>query len=261
MSNLTNKLKLKLHVSYHDDPNAQQRVAGLLRQPFTAPTPIAPGVFFESALFAQEDCVVQDKSIDWVGHVAYSYTSKIKPFCFEALVAKYAHTHDVIALHPDNPLPLLSMAELNHPGFTPIWLRLCTLLGHDYNTIQPPPTAFYANYWIARRPLWNSYCSFARRTMHLMVSDPQLAEMCMQDASYPGALSPDALVAIGGCPYYTFHPFIMERLPCLFFRLHGARIRIITPFESRHERMNAYCSDSNNTPTHATKSGRGRKVL
>lgn len=227
--------QLKLFVTHHEDKKLQAKVNELAkhRPELFLPKQVESSKFFESAAFA--DAIIDDPTVDFVGHLTHSYKSKIAPFDFDDLVKKYEATADVIGLFPGTPVDMYEFAERVHPGFTPIWMRLLELLGYPADVVKSlgTPTAFYSNYWIARRALWNEYCAFATRAMQLLDTDPILKELCQKDSNYRGTiegtvLSPTRLQQICGAPYYTFHPFVMERLAPFFFHTKNARIQLIS---------------------------------
>lgn len=244
-------MKVKIFVSYHEDPKAQAKATEIckLDVDMFVPKQVRSNKFFESATFLNSHVV--DDSVDYVGHVTYSYKSKIAPFDFGDLCKKYNDTHDVIGLFsgvsvaPGAIHPMYDFAEGAHPGFMKIWDRLMDLMGHaDYKSLGNPP-AFYCNYWIARRDLWNKYCDFANTAVKLLSTDPILMELCSQDSSYRGtiqgtSLTPTRLQEICGKPYYTFEPFVMERLPCFFFHMMKARIKVVS--SPTEESWNTYAA-------------------
>lgn len=240
-------MKVKVYVTYHEEKRSEAKAIEICKQKeeLFIPRQVYSNKFFEAAAFKNAQIV--DDTVDFVGHVTYSYKSKIAPYDFEDLCKKYSDTTDVIALFPGNNFPMYDFAEKVHPGFMKIWDRLMELMGHkDYMSQgSGQPQAFYSNYWIARRDLWNKYCEFAASAMHHLTSDPLLIELCQQDSGYKGtieALPPPRLQEICGKPYYTFEPFIMERLPCFFFHSLNARTKLITV--STQETWNNYAAFS-----------------
>ena len=78
------------------------------------------------------------------------------------------------------------------------------------------------NYWMAKPELMQDYINFAKKIKQRMdeTSDGGLQALLYSDSQYRGQLSKERLVQISGKPYYTYHPFICERLPGFFFRKH-----------------------------------------
>ncbi len=224
---------VRIYVTHHEDKNLAGKVQELAKQrpDLFVPKQIESNKFFESTAFI--DAEVNDESVAFVGHLTHSYKSKIAPYDFEDLVKKYEDSTDVIGLFPGVTFDMYEFAERVHPGFMQIWDRLMELLDFKHYKTLGTPTPFYSNYWIARRPLWNQYCKFAKQAIHHLTTDPLLQELCQKDSMYRGTiegtvLSPTRLQQICGAPYYTFHPFVMERLAPLFFHAQKARVRVIS---------------------------------
>lgn len=222
--------RLCMLITHHDEKS--RRVCEDLR--CVKPTLFRPvalssinNPFFEAQLFDayHKGDLALSGTLSHIGHVAYSYTKKIPAYDFEKLVTKYTN-HDVIALAACRTHTLYRFADRWHPGFMDIWQLLMrrvlgdgcaaeTCLNHD---ILP----FYCNYWIAKKPVFDKFCEFVSTCMSCIRDDPKLAELCLQNSAYQGGnLSPEQLIAIGGRPYYTFHPFVAERLMPFFVAFHG----------------------------------------
>lgn len=156
---------------------------------------------------------------DWVGHVTYSYTNKMPAYDFHDVVSKHSDA-DIIGLLPcwsPSGQDMYQFVEAHHPGFMRIWARLIALLGYGDYRDYPVPEPFYCNYWIMKRPCFLNYCDVAKRAMQLMDRDKELREWVYGDSRYFGTvqgLPMETLMEISGRPYYTFHPFLIERLVC-----------------------------------------------
>ncbi|MEX0598362.1 MAG: hypothetical protein WD512_17880 [Candidatus Paceibacterota bacterium] len=89
----------------------------------------------------------------------------------------------------------------------------------DWKPLIEKVTPFYSNYWIARPKFLTSFLQWAKIAKDVLDKDPVLAE---ENSKYK-ANSKD-LIPIFGCPYMTWHPFIMERLICIYVYLVNARL-------------------------------------
>lgn len=146
----------------------------------------------------------------------YSYCKKIPNYDFEDIVADNKPA-DIIALNPDwLKTPMLALAKRCHRGFQDIWDRLVLLLGYGHLKGHDVEHPFYCNYWIMKKDHLLKYCEVAKRAMHLIETDQELNNLCHRNSGYRGSVSRPDLVRISGRPYYTFHPFVMERLICFY---------------------------------------------
>jgi hypothetical protein len=165
---------------------------------------------------------------DWVGHITYSYKTKIPAFDFEKVVEWYSETVDVIGLFKcSSTVNMYVKTEKHHKGFMRIWTRLIHLLGYGDVRKYPEPIEFYRNYWIMRKELFLKYSEVVKRAMELMEEDDVLREWANEDSSYVGNNSTEVLLEVSGYPYYTFHSFIIERLVCFFATVEGARTVVL----------------------------------
>lgn len=168
---------------------------------------------------------------------------KIPAFDFQEL-AKRHHDKDVIALMPANH-NMYAFAETYHPGFLQIWERLIKLLGYNDYKSYGVPVPFYCNYWIMKRDVFLKYQSVAKLAINFLTTDPVLVELANKDSNYRGThecLPPHRLQEICGKPYYTFHPFILERLVCFFVIAEGAKACYITKEDVDAVPRNTYIS-------------------
>lgn len=98
-----------------------------------------------------------------------------------------------------------------HPLLYDIGVKLFDKLGHDIRTLEMP--VIYYNYWIARSEIVEEfYNEILKPSIEIM--ETELAEMCMQDSMYPYAKRVDLerVKQMFGVPYFTYHPFVCERL-------------------------------------------------
>jgi hypothetical protein len=82
---------------------------------------------------------------------------------------------------------------------------------------------FITNAWIASRDMFKKYTDFVCDAMYLMESVPDLRACLQNDAMYmTNDMTPKRKVlvktAFGTENCYHLHPFVLERLPCFFFR-------------------------------------------
>jgi hypothetical protein len=168
----------------------------------------------------------KDKS--YVGTIAYSFVEKCGVmFDLDKVVAHAAaQAVDVVAFLPTFT-DMLQQANDCHPKFQELWhCLLCLGMGFAYGQAHDRNIrGFYCNYWMARPSWMLSWIAFYLRAQHILdTAGGEFKERLYSDANYSGKLPCAALTAISGRPYYTYHPFLMERLPCFFFHHHNASL-------------------------------------
>ncbi|RYE20050.1 MAG: hypothetical protein EOP45_11660 [Sphingobacteriaceae bacterium] len=65
-----------------------------------------------------------------------------------------------------------------------------------------------------------SYSKWAVQMMYEMND----MDIMQSNSRYRGLMSKDQLISLTGNDYYTLHPFIMERLPCIYFYMRNCKI-------------------------------------
>ena len=242
--------KVRMLITHHEGAELPVSITSY-RNLFT-PVIMPSNKYYESHLFRlpQDSLVIGDE--DYVGHVTYSYKKKMSPIDFETVVAKYStQNYDLFALFPAPNIDLYAHADTWHHGFLEIWDRLIHLLGYGSYRNYPTPPAFFCNYWIMKRDVFVKYKDIAKRAMDLIDTDPVLRDLCDRDSSYKGThmrLDTERLIKIAGKPYYTFHPFVMERLICFVAQADNMRVKFVNLHD---EKRNDYNTVSDQQPLYA----------
>lgn len=183
--------------------------------------------YFESIIFLYLD-KNRDEWINkkFVGILTYNSYKKVKLFDIEMLAKKYSN-YDIIPFNNYYKNPLLIISEYFHPSFINIWEQLLLSLNYNINDILSLKIpVFYNNYWMAKPEWVIKYISFYKNILYIMENDKNIKYLLYQNSNYKGKLLeyPEILIKICGRPYYTFHPFIIERLVCFFFWVNNCNI-------------------------------------
>jgi len=173
---------------------------------------------------------------DMVGCIAWSAHTKqpriltIPLVCDEAL-SRGANT--AAFLYRGDPL--ISTAEKWHPGFRNVWRAVLKKYGWiDDVVLNDSIPSFYANYWATSSKLMHAYCTFILNVAHDIENNRDLDTLLWADASYSSRgsdvakLPPSECMRIWGVPYYTFHPFVFERLACFWLSSFSSKIHAIS---------------------------------
>lgn len=205
--------KYQIYVCFHDGIHE-----GIFyRHPYVIPYRLNSTKYFESEFFMNIDI---DQSAEYVGMVTYSIINKPNIFKKNLLGAVENASEDLIAFH-GLPNERIDKTDKDHPKFSKIWKRLTDGLGVSDECCD---TMFFCNYWVAKPHVLKMYQKFIHKAVEILEEDPDVHE----DACYKtGTLSKERLVEITGKPHYTYHPFVLERLPCLFVKVNNLKYKIV----------------------------------
>jgi hypothetical protein len=109
---------------------------------------------------------------------------------------------------------LMEQAVESHgKRFEVIWLWLLRELGIKARKMR----GFYSNLWVLERERFIEFLCLIRRVFNILESAPdEIRYLLESDANYrSGNLSPTILLERTGFSYYTYYPFILERIICL----------------------------------------------
>lgn len=215
-----------IYVLYHDD-QSYKTARFFEKYEWAQLQKLGGSIFFENAIFPiltanQEDW--QDKQ--YVGMVSYNIVKKqnLKSFPLRRMIES-SDNADVITFFKYAERDLISQATFFHPKFLDIWTDLLLKMGYSLEYIMSDKIPMFpCNCWIAKPEWMKRYIEFAMNAMHLLQTDEELIKMCYMDSGYRSNLSKGKLMKISGKPYYTYHPFVMERLSCFFFWVEGAKV-------------------------------------
>ena len=224
-----------LYIVYHDDVS-KKRTEKYEKEPWASLLHIPSTKYLESQAYR----ILKDREDEWkdkefVGVIKYSFEEKTSAFDFATICESI--NADVIAFvggeshSPDTQgVSMIKTARRCHQYFPTIWAHiLVARLGLDENKVfSDDIPAFYSNFWIARTPLFREYVRIYAIVQDVMENDELIRPILYQNAAYFQHIEKETLVNIMGVPHYPYHPFVMERLPCLVFWLLGANIKIIT---------------------------------
>ena len=80
---------------------------------------------------------------------------------------------------------------------------------------------FYCNLWATNSSNLQQYLIFFNSAKNICDNDENIKNVFNTNAQYAGLLQPTQLKQKIGFPYYTWHCFVFERLPCFYFHLNG----------------------------------------
>lgn len=250
--------KVVLFVVYHDDVCLPQVGSLVHRIPFARPVKITGKTpYFEGELFDKMhrgELDAEWRTADYVGMVTYNYDSKA------TLRDLVHHVKDgieagadvitflpidtwVIEMKGSRRASLQESSEGFHKGFRVVWHELLASMGFDRAQYEDPIyDPFFCNFWMARRECMERTLAFLGECRDRVATNPRVRMVMHMDSGYTGRMSTTELVAMTGKPYYTFHAFVFERLPCFFFRhmgyvMHHAPPKRLEVFSKEHIKL------------------------
>lgn len=175
-----------------------------------------PTVYFESEAF----CYIRSvPDTDYVGILTFAFSRKTN-HNLEQLITRLnvlcdGNQKDIIALYCPNRGELLSFATRTHgTAFLTLWKYILTQLNMVSSEI---PNAFYSNLWVMKRKYFLEYLELAQTVIQSLNSaPPEIKLLLYSNANYRGKISKPNLIERINLPYYPYHPFLLERLVCLF---------------------------------------------
>lgn len=123
---------------------------------------------------------------------------------------------------------MLAAASTWHPNFKVILTEILDYL--QINMPEEVKTPIYQNAFMAKREIYQDYVKkYLSPVMDLMVTDPKINKLIMQDSGYTklareDAASPEYLREKIGIPFYPMAPFLLERLFSIY--VHNENIKV-----------------------------------
>lgn len=185
--------------------------------------------YFETHMFL---CALDERREEWektdyVGMITWRAKQKLPlPNFDEAIFAAKEANADVIAFYKptcEQQQDLIGWGEKCHPHFRFLWCHLCNQLGYNPSAyVDPSIPVFYCNYWMAKPAWMDKYMEHIKKAKHILetfdTEDGEFQRLLHCNSGF------SVKVPRPGIPYVTYHCFLLERLPCLFFWTNGAKV-------------------------------------
>lgn len=157
---------------------------------------------------------------DYVGTLSYKAPEKnITPLFISKMIEKAEKLNkrpDVVTFLSYPNQNLINETMKYHPNFDFLWSEVFSHLNiMNYN--DPKIVPFYCNYWMAKPQLMLEYIPFIKKVKYVLDNYQPIQEKLWENSYYPGNMKRESKLKVFGNDYYTYHPFICERTPCLYF--------------------------------------------
>lgn len=193
-------------------------------------TPLLENIMYDSWLLDHQD---EWENYDYVGTISWKASQKCRIPDTSTLIT-YLQNNDIdIYTFYRLPCNLIEQAtyghpysKYGHPKFENIWIKLFNQLNvPESHSTNPKIIPFFSNYWITRPKIMLKYIEFFKTVKHILDTCPDIQQELWEDAMYGGnSLCKEKCMELYGKPYYPYHVFIYERLPCYFFWSIGAKL-------------------------------------
>ena len=101
--------------------------------------------------------------------------------------------------------------------FRQIWNYVSEKLSYKVDYAFKDVPVFFRNAWVGPRSQVIGFLYFAKEAIRIMDTAPEIQDLLYSDPSYAeGKMSKADCIAKFGVPHYTYHPFIMEMIICLY---------------------------------------------
>lgn len=156
----------------------------------------------------------QWKDCDFVGTLSWIANKKINVEKLNSVLTNIINNN--VALSRNDVVSFYTIAgemikqtERNHPLFAKIWNAVLSDCGFCHSVVNSDQIPFIAcNYWMAEPSVMDRYCAFQKKIKKKVDTTPGISS----DTGYKGAIDKNRLLKIFGKPYYTYHPFVYERM-------------------------------------------------
>lgn len=239
---------LKIYVLCHDDASQAKANAYAKKCHWMEPIRLPATNYMESAVFR----LLREKEADWnrddiecIGFLKYNFEEKSPFYDLEQVYHTEKQRWDVWTFVNGHETPerwshptMLTYATICHSLFAVIWYLLFqpSIARGEFTlneVFSPDIPAFYSNAWMAKRSLFKSTVDAINAMMDAMDTREDLQDLLWHNSNYPHKMHMNAIQRAMKAPYYTYHCFITERLPCIFLWKLGARIRQVGGKERR----------------------------
>lgn len=222
-------MNYKLYVLYYDDQskkiaNSEFKNSTCTQLYYIRSTKILENIMYQNELLKNRHEWI---NVRFVGCISYRITKKCPQCTLNNMINAFQNVPSnvkVIGIKTMKDDKLVSSATQYHPLFKQIWIKLLIALGYQNCIKKDYPNPIIWNAWVATPEIMLQYINFIKKVIHIMNTNQEIKKLLNMDSKYEGQMPLARKKQIFGHPYYTYHPFILERLPTFFFAQHGIYI-------------------------------------
>jgi hypothetical protein len=222
--NNINTNNILIYIIYHDD-NSYNQCEWLKDISYIKYFKTKSTKYFESEIFFY----LYDNKDEWinknfVGFITYKVN--INFYDIDMISIKY-NDYDTIAFNNNTGGNMYNGTAPYHPELLNIYNKVFNLMNLNNEINYHIIPIFFNNYWMCKSSILHKYLYFFMTFINIINRNTELTNLINLNAYYDGNLKPKQLLKITGFPYYTYHCFILERLPCFYFTYYKYNLKLL----------------------------------
>lgn len=214
-------MKVKIYVLCYNEKTLQHAKLEYEKYEWAQILLIKSSLLFENIMYDSWllDNYDEWKDLDYVGTISWKATQKIKLPNIDKVINYMKNNDYGIAVLNYLSNNMIEFANYFHTKFKSLWINIFTKYGINNDTIiNTDYIGFYSNYWITTPKLMLEYINFFKDIIKIIDNNDEIQKDIWCNSNYlKASLTKDECYKLFKKPYYPYHPFIYERLPCFFF--------------------------------------------
>jgi hypothetical protein len=218
-------MKIRIYILCYDEQSYMYALRDYGNKEWAKIVHIKTTVLFENIMY--DSWLLENyedwKDFDYIGTISWKAGYKIQlPNIDKLSIFLDKNKFDVIPFYFIDA-NLINRTTYYHPKFRYLWIKILTKLGYNETQITKNIKAFYCNYWLTTPKLMLEYIEFFKKVKECMDTYQEIQEDIWSNSKHRSSTltSPQICLATFGKPYYPYHPFIFERIPCFYFDLNA----------------------------------------
>jgi hypothetical protein len=207
--------------------------AGMIDQDFEPYRNMNGNKWLENQVFVDLRKAEEHKKADYFGIFSVKFRNKLGKT--GAIVKRMIEQNPGFEVYSffDGVQNMWRHADKWHPDFSKVGDMILSKIGYKGATKRDIQMV-YSNHWIATPEVYERYVDeMLIPAMEIMESDSEINELVNRDSGYrigfkgEKIASKETCLKVFGKPYYTYHPFICERLFATWADWNNIKIKVI----------------------------------
>ena len=187
-------------------------------------------IYYEGEVFRILNTNTIPKSI-YVGFITPSFLRKAGFIDIEEYINDYKLFFDGFAFYKymdyEN-VSLIDQAVIYHgPVFRELWIWWIKELGFtESDASSSKIKLFFSNMWVLKYDYFIEYVEFAKNAINVLENAPKNIKLLLNSKCHHTTTIPIDKIKQRGIDYFTYHPFLVERLICFFVYIKRLNIKL-----------------------------------